>query len=137
MRFRRTVLVVGSITAALVLGAIAPRVLIPHSLESYRSDPRAYAVATRADAATRHRANGPWSRLWLPARRVTVWVEPRRCPADLAGGGTSDRAYTAQVQYYTLFSIPGPAALVSCGGTRVEWASPREVLLQRMPATQS
>ena len=137
MRRRLTTLALGVVGAALLLGSLAPRLLIPDSLEPFRSDPRSFAVAVKADAATRHRTATPWGRLLLPARRVSVWVETRRCPADGAGRATPDRAYVARVQFYTLFAIPGPAADVSCGGTQVRWASPREVLVQRLPARQS
>jgi hypothetical protein len=137
MRHRRTILVAAGLAGALALGLIAPRGLVSASSERYRSDPRSYAVALQAEAATRGRAESLLGRLLLPASRVTVWVEPQRCPADSAVGVVPNQAYQARVQFYTLFAIPGPAAEIRCGGTQLRWATSREILLQWMPARRS
>lgn len=118
-------------TAALLLGLftvaaafLIPRLLISDGVDRYRDDRARYVVAAEAYEAAWLFNDNPVGRVLLPAARVTeVKYEPGSCPEGEPGSDSSYAQYRARVRFYTLFAIPGPSMIVTCGGWRWMWSS--------------
>ncbi len=128
-----------SVVALPLLSVTAARLIIDDGIESFRSDPVAYKVASKAYAMAQVHRDNPIQRLMAPAGRVVaVTRKPGHCvqpPATAARPSTNNptgypslakvpeqpdaavlREYTAQVRFYTFFGYPVEDVYVECGG---------------------
>jgi hypothetical protein len=117
-------------TAALLLAVLTvsaafliPRLLVSDGVERFRDDRARYVVAAEAYEAAWLLNDNPVARLLLPVARVSeVRHEPGSCPAGEPGSDSPYAQYRARVRFYTLFAIPGPSVVVTCGGWRWMWS---------------
>jgi hypothetical protein len=131
-----------SMVALPLLSVALGRLIVDDGIDSFRSDPAAWAVARNAHVmADAHRDN-LLQRLMAPAGRViAVTLRPGHCRQSAGSGSRPTparparrpslepgpaqpaaavlREYTAQVRFHTFFGYPVEDVYLQCGGESV------------------
>ena len=115
----RALLILLSAMAALALGHIVARVVVPDGTAAFANDPQRTTTAVNAyDLAQTVCLRRAVVRWVLPAARVTrVAHAPGHC--EDPGPDPSVQDYRATIRVHTLFGIPLSTITATCGGQSI------------------